>query len=133
MEEKYGRSPTTIAASRASSAAGALAELRSLRDERSERYQKAMISVVRASMPIDGDVEFPKDWKEKTRQRKKVELTPKAAQEAGGFYGEHAAQAERLYHRYSTEQLELLLEFVRQSREFNEHHAARLERETRGR
>ena len=67
------------------------------------------------------------------RRRVLVELTPKAAQEAGGFYSEHAAQAERLYHRYSTEQLELLLEFVRQSREFNEHHAARLERETRGR
>jgi DNA-binding MarR family transcriptional regulator len=62
------------------------------------------------------------------RRRVLVELTPKAA-ELEAFYREHAAYAERLYQRHTVEQLELLLRFVREGREFNELHAARLERE----
>ena len=49
------------------------------------------------------------------------------------FYGEHAAYAERLYQRHTVEQLELLLRFVRENREFNELQAARLEQQTRER
>lgn len=60
------------------------------------------------------------------RRRVLVELAPQA-QEISAFYGEHAAYAERLYHRHTVEQLELLLRFVRESREFNELQAARLE------
>lgn len=67
------------------------------------------------------------------RRRVLVEITERAFQEAGRFYGEHAVYAERLYHRYSQKQLELLLEFVREGREFNERHAARLEQENRNR
>jgi len=60
------------------------------------------------------------------RRRVLVELAPQA-QEISAFYAEHAAYAERLYHRHTVEQLELLLRFVRESREFNELQAARLE------
>ncbi|MFZ0091370.1 MAG: MarR family transcriptional regulator [Solirubrobacteraceae bacterium] len=61
------------------------------------------------------------------RRRVLVELTAKAAvMEA--FYADHVAEAERLYHQYDVEQLELLRRFVRGSREFNEQHAAELER-----
>jgi DNA-binding MarR family transcriptional regulator len=67
------------------------------------------------------------------RRRVLVEITPRAASEAGRFYTEHAARAERLYHRYSTDELELLLGFVRTGREFNEHQAALLEQQNRGR
>jgi DNA-binding MarR family transcriptional regulator len=65
------------------------------------------------------------------RRRVLVELTPEAQRHASSFYAEHAALAEGLYQRYTESQLELLLEFVRGSREFNELQAARLEAQTR--
>jgi len=65
------------------------------------------------------------------RRRVLVELTPRASRDASRFYAEHAAMAERLYQRYTVEQLELLLGFVREGRVFNEDHAARLEQENR--
>lgn len=65
------------------------------------------------------------------RRRILVELTPQAGAHANQFYAEHAAEAERLYHRYSAEELELLLHFVREGREFNEQHAARVEEHNR--
>ena len=50
---------------------------------------------------------------------------------AGDFYIEHIAESERLYERYSQAELELLLEFVRAGREFNELHAERVEAQNR--
>ena len=47
------------------------------------------------------------------------------------FYGEHEALSERLYRRYSEQQLELLLRFVREGREFNEGRAERVEQQNR--
>jgi DNA-binding MarR family transcriptional regulator len=67
------------------------------------------------------------------RRRVLVEVTPKVMAEAGRFYVEHVALSERLYQRHTTEELELLLRFVREGREFNEQHAARVEEENRGR
>lgn len=61
------------------------------------------------------------------RRRVLVEVTPRANEEVGRFYTEHAAMGERLYDQYSTDELELLLSFVRAGREFNEQHAGRLE------
>lgn len=66
------------------------------------------------------------------RRRVLVELTEKADKDGSRFYREHAELSERLYKRYSKEQLELLLGFVREGREFNEAHAERVERENRG-
>jgi DNA-binding MarR family transcriptional regulator len=65
------------------------------------------------------------------RRRVLVEATPEAAHGALQFYGEHFAHGQRLYQRYSQAELELLLEFVRDSRELNERQAALLEQETR--
>jgi DNA-binding MarR family transcriptional regulator len=65
------------------------------------------------------------------RRRVLVELTPEARRHANSFYAEHAALGESLYQRYTEEQLELLLGFVRGSREFNELQAATLEAQTR--
>ncbi len=67
------------------------------------------------------------------RRRVLVEITPHAVQEAGRFYSEHEALSERIYQRYSENQLELLLGFVREGREFNEGHAERVEQENRQR
>jgi hypothetical protein len=49
------------------------------------------------------------------------------------FYQPHMALSERLYETYTRKQLELLLEFVRTGREFNEHHAAEIEQANRAR
>jgi DNA-binding MarR family transcriptional regulator len=65
------------------------------------------------------------------RRRVQVELMPAVASEVDRFYGGHLAESERLYQRYTVEQMELLLEFVRHSREFNELRAARVEQENR--
>jgi DNA-binding MarR family transcriptional regulator len=69
---------------------------------------------------------------ERDRRRVLVEVTDRAA-EISAFYAEHAALSERLYDEYTVEQLQLLLQFVRQGREFNERRAAEVERETRAR
>jgi DNA-binding MarR family transcriptional regulator len=66
------------------------------------------------------------------RRRVLVELTPSLRQ-AHDYYAPHLAESERLYHRYTREQLELLLSFVRDGREFNEREAASLERANRSR
>jgi hypothetical protein len=60
-----------------------------------------------------------------------VELTPEAHRRAGAFYGPHMAQAEKLFRRYTREQIELLLDFVRDGREFNERQAEEVERSVR--
>ena len=67
------------------------------------------------------------------RRRVLVELTPKVLHDASAFYTDHQAKAESLYTRYTVPELELLLEFVRGGREFNELHAARLEQQNRRR
>jgi DNA-binding MarR family transcriptional regulator len=65
------------------------------------------------------------------RRKVVVEVVPNAVKAAERFYGEHIAMSERLYRRYSQEQIELLLQFVREGREFNERRAAEVERENR--
>jgi DNA-binding MarR family transcriptional regulator len=67
------------------------------------------------------------------RRRVLVELTPAARRAAGSFYEPHAALADSLYDRYTQEEIELLLEFIRFGREFNEREAARVEEESRAR
>ena len=65
------------------------------------------------------------------RRRVLVELAPEARSGAGDYYGEHTALGERLFRRYSEEQLALLLDFTRAGRELNEREAAKLEARTR--
>lgn len=67
------------------------------------------------------------------RRRVLVEATPEALKGATSFYGGHVAMSERLYQRYTEAQLELLLEFVRSGREFNELRAAEVEQQNRQR
>lgn len=62
------------------------------------------------------------------RRRVLVELAPRTHEQVHAFYAQHAALSERLYLRYTREQLELLLQFVREGRQFNELHAADIER-----
>ena len=64
------------------------------------------------------------------RRRVLVELIPDAAQQTYAYYAEHARHSERLYERYTEDQLKLILEFVRDGRELNEREAAVLEQRT---
>jgi DNA-binding MarR family transcriptional regulator len=70
---------------------------------------------------------------EDDRRRVLVELTPEVLSGAENFYGAHIEQSQRIYERYTKEQLELLLEFVSEGRELNENQAALLEAENRAR
>jgi DNA-binding MarR family transcriptional regulator len=65
------------------------------------------------------------------RRRVLVQLTPQAHTIAERFYSEHMAQSRLLFGRYTTAQMELLLQFVRGGREFNEQQAALLEQRNR--
>ncbi|MGO9958268.1 MAG: MarR family winged helix-turn-helix transcriptional regulator [Solirubrobacteraceae bacterium] len=67
------------------------------------------------------------------RRRVLVELTPEIRERTNVFYEPHSALSEQLFQRYTREQLELLLEFTRAGREFNERHAAEIERQNRTR
>jgi DNA-binding MarR family transcriptional regulator len=65
------------------------------------------------------------------RRRVLVELTPEAFEGSVNYYAAHMALSERLYRRYTEEQLEMFLEWVREGRELNEREAAKLEARTR--
>jgi DNA-binding MarR family transcriptional regulator len=65
------------------------------------------------------------------RRRVLVEVTPDAFAGATQYYGAHMELSERLYRRYTEQQLEMFLEWVREGRELNEREAAKLEARTR--
>jgi len=67
------------------------------------------------------------------RRRVLVKLTPRAHDIATRFYAAHAAAGEQAYRRYTRPQLELLLQFTREGREFNEQQAALVEEQNRRR
>src|SRR5262249_41673193 len=47
-------------------------------DERDVRFRTAMNQIIKSSMPIteESGMEFPKDWRQKTKNRTQVKLTP---------------------------------------------------------
>jgi DNA-binding MarR family transcriptional regulator len=65
------------------------------------------------------------------RRRVLVEIDPEFRSKSPNYYAEHMRESERIYERYTKEQLALVLEFVRGSRELNEREAARLESQNR--
>jgi DNA-binding MarR family transcriptional regulator len=65
------------------------------------------------------------------RRRVLVEIAPQARERTYAFYEPHIALSEQLFQRYTQQQLELLHEFVRAGREFNEQHAAQIEQQNR--
>jgi DNA-binding MarR family transcriptional regulator len=69
---------------------------------------------------------------ESDRRRVLVEIAPEVRAGAADYYRGQMDLAERLYKRYTVQEIELLLGFVRAGREVNEREAARLEARTRG-
>ena len=67
--QKYPDSPAAQTAARTAAAAETLASLRGLRNDREQRLSSVSRDIDRSSTPPSGDVEFPKDFKERTKNR----------------------------------------------------------------
>jgi DNA-binding MarR family transcriptional regulator len=63
---------------------------------------------------------------ESDRRRVLVEVTEENARRAGPVYGPMAAEADALLKQYTAEELQVLLDFMRQARAFNQRHTARV-------
>jgi DNA-binding MarR family transcriptional regulator len=63
------------------------------------------------------------------RRRVLVEVTPQVGELTMRYYAGHVEMGAALYERYTTAEIELLLDFVRRSREFNERRAVEVEGE----
>ena len=76
--QKYPDSPSAQTAARTAAAAETLANLRGLRNDREQRLSSVSRDIDRSSTPPSGDVEFPKDFRERTKNRgTKPRLTAK--------------------------------------------------------
>ncbi len=71
LTAKYPNNPAVIALASNDATANQVADARLFSTEQSYRINEAFKSVDRSSLPPIGDVEFPKDWKEKTAKRRK--------------------------------------------------------------
>jgi hypothetical protein len=67
--QKHPDSPAAQAAARTAEAAETLANLRGLRNDRGQRLSSVSRDIDRSSTPPSGDVEFPKDFRERTKNR----------------------------------------------------------------
>jgi hypothetical protein len=67
--QKYPDSPAAQTAARTAAAAETLSSLRGLRSDRDQRLSSVSRDIDRSSTPPSGDVEFPKDFRERTKNR----------------------------------------------------------------
>ena len=78
LSKQYPNNAAVLALQQKDSFANNIAESKLLTDMHAERYTIAMRSVASSNMPAINDIEFPKDFKERTKNRNKgVELTAK--------------------------------------------------------
>jgi hypothetical protein len=66
---KYPDSPAAQMAARTAAAAETLTNLRGVRNDQNKRLSSLSRDIDRSATPTDGDVEFPKDFKERTKNR----------------------------------------------------------------
>jgi hypothetical protein len=76
---QYPDSPAALAAARTAAIASQLANARGLSNDGERRFASAYRDVDRSATPSNGDVEFPKDFKERTKGRSAT--TPLTAKE----------------------------------------------------
>jgi hypothetical protein len=69
--------PAVRANRQTTTAADNFAEERKVRAERERKIAAADLDLKRSATPVAGDVEFPKDWAERTKNRNKSTLTAK--------------------------------------------------------
>jgi hypothetical protein len=80
LGKRLASSPATQALRRTTDIANQVADNRSLRQERQRGFDGALRSVDKSAVMPSGDVEFPKDWKARTKNRLPagaVRMTPK--------------------------------------------------------
>jgi hypothetical protein len=78
LVRQYPNNPAVIALTQKDSFTNNLSESRLFSKMQGERILLAQNDLMRSSLPPKGDIEFPADWKEKTRLRKnEVQLTAK--------------------------------------------------------
>jgi hypothetical protein len=68
--KKYPAEPVAIALTQSGSMASRIADAKDLLAEQDKRILLAMRDVDKSALPPVGDIEFPKDWKERTKGRK---------------------------------------------------------------
>jgi hypothetical protein len=73
--------PAAVALRRTTAASGQLADSREVRAETQRGIAGAIRGVERSAVPPSGDLEFPKDWKEKTQLRKRANAVRMTAKE----------------------------------------------------
>ncbi len=79
LAQKYPNNPAVLVLTGQVSVADKLAVAKDLAREQGERFVYAMNDVQRSALPAKGDIEFPKDWVEKTKRRHdlfEVKLSP---------------------------------------------------------
>ena len=77
LERKYDRTPAATAAARTTSTADRIQDSKRLQAEKERRTVGVIRDVERSAMPPAGDIEYPKDWAEKTKRREKQTMTAK--------------------------------------------------------
>src|SRR5262249_30166224 len=78
LSKQQPANPSVQATNRSASTAERVAESNKIRAEGERRRVATLNEVSRSAMPIRGDVEFPQDWKERTKDRgDKIQLTAK--------------------------------------------------------
>ena len=78
LAAKYPNNPSVIFLGRRDDLGRAAADARELAKLQSDAWVKNAQSLARSGIAAGNDIEFPADWKEKTRRRaKQVELTPR--------------------------------------------------------
>jgi antitoxin component of MazEF toxin-antitoxin module len=73
--KRYPNNPGVVAAKTIGSRGNTIADARDLRDKYGERNLAVDRDIVKSATPAVDDMEFPKDWKEKSEKRSKPKLT----------------------------------------------------------
>lgn len=81
LAKDYPAEPTVAAAVRNTSALEQLASAKEVRLEKERKTAQALRDVEKSAIPPAGDIEFPKDWKERTKRRKPFDYVPLTAKE----------------------------------------------------
>ena len=77
LYRRFPNNPAAIALTSNQSMNDRIFEARALLAEQDKRVVMALRDVDRSALPPIGDIEFPKDWKERTARRNKTTLSPR--------------------------------------------------------
>ncbi len=71
---KYPNNPSVFILKAKGGTAAAIEESKDMANEQGRRFRIAMLDIDKSALPAIGDIEFPKDWKEKMARRAKLEV-----------------------------------------------------------